>query len=142
MLPHFASNRTDYYRKNIYPFAVNLVESYIELNGFDRDISTNDFSESDIARFAAILLAEAPEEMGDVVWHEDVYSLLVAAIRTEDTEDKIIFAEKTIDDIIKHFEYEMNEILESIYNPHRDEHRAAIGLKFNTDSETGEGRWS
>ena len=107
--------KINYYRKTIYPFVYKLVDNYIDSRGDDQGIEIDHFSESDIAKFASILLAQDPIEFSEVIWNENLYSSLIAAVRTEDIEDKIIWAENTIASVIKHFRSEMQLTLEDVY---------------------------
>lgn len=111
----------DYYRKIIYPFVVNLIDTHIDLYGLDKEITLTTLSESDLSRFAAILFAEDPYDFSEIAANSEIYSFLTASIRTDATEDKIIWAEKCIDSVIKYYSPKMIGILEEVYLPRKSE---------------------
>jgi hypothetical protein len=104
-----------YYNKQIRPFVMNLVENFVDAHGYTARMALEDLADTDISTFAAILLAENPGDLHEIIWNDNTYCLCLAALRSIDDEEKIIFAEKQLELVIKFFEKKMLDILTEIH---------------------------
>lgn len=132
---------SEYYKKYVYPFAANLISDYIFANGYNRGFDISWFPNEEISKFAGILLAEIPEDHFETVWNEDIHNYLIAALRTSDRQDKAIYAQKVIENVIEFYRDKIENILENIYITESSEFYESRGIKFKIDDQTGEGEW-
>lgn len=115
-----------YYSKQIKPFVMNLVENFVDAHGYVARIGLEDLADTDIETFAAILLAENPGDAHEIIWNDSIYPLCLAALRSTDKEEKLIFAEKQLEKIIKYFEPEMLKILTIVHECVITEHNETV----------------
>jgi hypothetical protein len=105
----------NYYTKQIKPFVVNLVENFVDAHGYTATMALDDLADTDISTFVAILLAENPGDANEIIWNDETYPLCLAALRSTDKEEQLIFAEKQLALLIKFFEPRMEKILTSVH---------------------------
>jgi hypothetical protein len=105
----------NYYKRQVYPFVVNLIENFVDANGYEKTISSNDISDSDVATFAAILLAENPDDVCEIMFSPSVLVCAQAALRTADKIDALIFAEQQLENIVLYFLPTMERILIEVH---------------------------